>query len=606
MCGIIGYVGFLPAVIESINALEVLEYRGYDSAGLAVSNGKTLEVEKIKGDVSTLKKTVFKNKKFLNPDFFLAIAHTRWATHGKPSTVNAHPHLSCDGKVAIVHNGIIENYQELKQKLRGHRFISETDSEVIAHLIEEELKKGKTLAEGVREAQKSLKGTYGIAVISSNFDYIVGARLGSPLKVGIGKNGTYLSSDVNALIGRAREYFSLDDGASVVITKRGYKVYGSAEKRPLSFMREEVSKGPYPTFMLKEIYEQENSVRTALTGTSGKGRLELLKEWVERGRPENGLGDLGSIEPSYMAGVKRVAFIGAGTSYHAALSGAYSLNSINEIEAHAFLSSEALYNLKNSYDLYVFISQSGETADTIEVLRKVNEQGGVTFGICNVPGSTIAEETDGGKFIYAGPELSVASTKAFTSQLAVLFLLNLYLMAIHGYDVRRKISELHSIPEKIGSCIKKTDRKAKNLAFKIANKSCLLYIGRGRSYPIAMEGALKMKEISYIPSIAYAGGELKHGPLALVEKGTPVVAINPHDENYKDMEGNINEVEARGGDIIEVSDRERAFFRVPSTIPMFSPILCVLPLQLLAHHTAMVKGFNIDKPRNLAKSVTVK
>ncbi|MEM4367242.1 MAG: glutamine--fructose-6-phosphate transaminase (isomerizing) [Candidatus Anstonellales archaeon] len=606
MCGIIGYAGFLPAAIESINALEVLEYRGYDSAGLAISNGKVIEVEKIKGEVSTLKKRVFKDNRFLNPGFFLAVAHTRWATHGKPSKRNAHPHLSCDGKVAVVHNGIIENYQELKQGLKGHKFTSETDSEVIAHLIEEELKQKKSLVEAVKHVQGKLKGTYGIAVLCAGFDYLVGARFGSPLKVGIGKNGTYISSDVNALIGRAGEYFSLNDGDAVVISQKGYKIYGVTEKKTLSFARAEVSKGSYPTFMLKEIYEQEKSVRMALTGSSGKGRLEFLKEWIERGRPENGLGDLGSIDPSYLKEAKKIAFIGAGTSYHAALCAAYSFSKMPEIEANAFLSSEALHTLKDTYDLYVFISQSGETADTINVLRKVNEWDKPTFGICNVPGSTIAEETDGGKFIYAGPELSVASTKAFTSQLAVLFLLNLYFRAVNGYKVSREISELRRIPEKIGYCLKKVDKKAKEASFKIAGNKYIIYIGRGRSYPIALEGALKIKEISYIHSIAYAGGELKHGPLALVEKGTPVIAINMIDENFDDMEGNIKEVEARGGLIFCVSDSNGAFFQVPSTLPMFSPIISVLPLQLLAHHTAMLKGLNIDKPRNLAKSVTVK
>ncbi|MEM4295445.1 MAG: SIS domain-containing protein [Candidatus Anstonellales archaeon] len=397
----------------------------------------------------------------------------------------------------------------------------------------------------------------------------------------------------------------MNDGQIAIIKRDSYKIEGNAELKAISFTKDEVSKGAFPTYMLKEIFEQEKAVRMALSGKSNFGRLKLIKEQINKGNAEYGLGDIGSINVSYMKKVKRIALIGAGTSYHACLLGSYLFNSINDFEAHAFLSSEAIKTIKPHYDLYIFISQSGETADTIEVLRQVNKMGKPTFGICNVPGSTIAEETMGGKFTYAGPELSVASTKSFTTQLAVLYLMYLYFKAVNNIDVEQELKELERLPEKIGKCIMENDKKAKDLAYEIGNSNYLIYIGRNLYYPIALEGALKMKEIAYIPCIAYAGGELKHGPLALVNENTNVIAINPENEAKHEMESNIKEVEARRGNIILISDHN-ANFNLPKTMPVFYPILSILPLQLLAHHTATIKGNNIDKPRNLAKSVTVK
>jgi glucosamine--fructose-6-phosphate aminotransferase (isomerizing) len=606
MCGITGYIGYFPASIEVINALSVLEYRGYDSAGIALSNGKKIKVEKTKGYVNTLKEMIFNDKELLSNEYFIGIGHTRWATHGKPSLKNAHPHLSCNKDIAIVHNGIIENYEELKEMLvkKGHVFTSETDSEVIAHLIEEEMKNTNELYEAVIKATEKLNGTYGLAVISTKANYIVATRSGSPIKIGLSKNGIYVSSDVNALIGRANEYISLNDRDVAILTKNECKlIIGKAEKRPINYVNQEVSKGPFPTYMLKEIYEQQNAVKMALSGKSSNGRLGLLKQSIEEGKAEKGLGDLKNISNEELAKAKKIALIGCGTSYHAALVGQYLFNKIG-IESYAFLSSEAKDVINKSFDLYIFISQSGETADTIEVLRKVNSWEKTTFGICNVPGSTIAEETKGGKFTYAGPELSVASTKAFTTQLSVLYLLYLYFKAVNGYDVKDEINELQKIPEKIGNCIMQNDAKAKELSYELAKKPYIIYIGRGINYPIALEGALKMKEISYIPSIAYAGGELKHGPLALVDNNTYVIALNPDDDTKADIESNIKEIEARAGHVIKVGNN--GYFNIPKTLPIFYPLLCVLPLQLIAHHTALIKGNNIDKPRNLAKSVTVK
>jgi glucosamine--fructose-6-phosphate aminotransferase (isomerizing) len=608
VCGITGYIGKLPAAIEAIDALSILEYRGYDSAGVAASNLNDIKIKKVKGYVDELKNHVFRDEDFLNPAYFIAIAHTRWATHGKPSIRNAHPHISCNGEIAVVHNGIIENYDVLKNMLieKGHRFSSDTDTEVLAHLIEDELK-NKTLVEAVKKAIEMIEGTYGLAIIAKGFPYIVGVKHSSPLKLGIANHGFYISSDVNALIGKAREYISLKDGQIVVISKDKYKVYGTFEKKTISYIREEVTKGDFPTFMLKEIYEQEKAIKMALSGKNNFGRLKLLEKQIERNKPEYGLGDIGKIEPSYMKKVKRIALIGSGSSYHAALCGSYLFNNL-DMSAKAFLSSEAKAELKKDFDLYIFISQSGETADTIEVLRMVNEWDKPTFGICNVPGSTIAEETKGGKFTYAGPELSVASTKAFTTQLAVLFLLYVYFKALQGDDVKKEIRELREIDKKVGLCIKNNDAIAKNIAYEIKDQPFIIYIGRHLNYAIALEGSLKMKEISYIPSIAYAGGELKHGPLALINRDVPVIAINTQGLFYEEMKSNIKEVEAREGKIYLVSDNENEnpVFLIPKTLPMFSPLLSVIPLQLLAYHASVLKGNNVDKPRNLAKSVTVK
>jgi glutamine---fructose-6-phosphate transaminase (isomerizing) len=609
MCGIVGYVGHrscLPILVEGIKRLE---YRGYDSAGVAVQNATGLRVVKAAGKIRELESRLAKEPLAGTS----GIAHTRWATHGAPTDANAHPHTGNNGRVALVHNGIIENYAVLKSALvsEGHTFRTETDTEVLAHLVEKHLKRGLKLEQAVGAALDMVEGTYGIAVMCADEPgTVVGARKGSPLVVGIADGEYFLASDVAPIVSHTRQVVYLDDGEMAVLTPDGFHT-ATIGQVPVDKAVQEVEwdlgkieKGGFPHFMLKEIFEQPESVRDSM-----RGRVVA----------EEGLARLGGLNMTAeeLLGIKRIIILGCGTSWHAGLIGEYMLEEHARIPVEVEYASEFRYRnpIVDEGTTVLVISQSGETADTLAAMREARRKGARSLGIVNVVGSTIARESDGGVYIHAGPEIGVASTKAFTSQVTVLALLTLALgrqRAISGEQGIELARELEAIPRKIREILERSDA-VKAIAEKHYQHDNFIYLGRGTNFPVALEGALKLKEISYIHAEGYPAAEMKHGPIALIDENMPVVFICPRDSAYEKVMSNMSEVRARSGRIIaiategdhEIHSRADHVIEIPNTLPMLQPLLSVVPLQLLAYHVAVLRGCDVDQPRNLAKSVTV-
>ncbi|MBP7060559.1 MAG: glutamine--fructose-6-phosphate transaminase (isomerizing) [Candidatus Moranbacteria bacterium] len=607
MCGIVGYIGKREAKDLLIEGLHRLEYRGYDSAGIALVGGKKVKRVRALGKVAELeKKTVS-----LVSAATLGIAHTRWATHGKPSEKNAHPHGDCAGGIALVHNGIIENYVALKEQLvkRGHRFASETDTEVVAHLIEEHLKKNN-FEEAFAAAIKELRGTYGIAAVSvTEPEKLFVARMGSPLLIGVGNEEYFVASDVSAILAHTKRVVYLEDGERAVLSRDGYVVKSgkTVQKKTISdveWSEKEAKRGGYPHFMLKEIFDQPESFADALRGRlvpeEGTARLGGLREVAKR-----------------LEGINRLVIVSCGTSYHAGLVGEYMLEEYAGIPVEVEYASEFRYRkpLLDKYTAVLVLSQSGETADTLAALREAKNKGALTLGIVNVVGSTIARETDAGVYNHAGPEVSVASTKAFTSQLAILSLLTLYLGRKRGMSLvtgQRIAKELLKLPRLMEHIFAQSG-VIKKLAKKYAHRKNYLYLGRKYNFPIAFEGALKVKEIAYVSAQGYPTGEMKHGPIALVDKESLTILIAPVDSVYEKSVSGLEEIRARGGTVlcittegnIALTKKSDAVITLPKTLEMLTPILAVIPLQLFAYHMSVAKGYEVDRPRNLAKSVTV-
>lgn len=608
MCGIVGYIGDKQASEIIIKGLQRLEYRGYDSAGIALLNGH-LSIKKGKGKVSNLARIA------ANQVGTLGIGHTRWATHGEPNDVNSHPHTSTSGKLALVHNGIIENYNTLRKKLaeNGVEFYSETDTEVLAKLIEKFLEKDpSSLKKAVQLALHQVEGTYGLAIIHSDFpDHIIAARKGSPLLLGIGDGEMIVASDASAVAEYTDKVVYLDDGEIAVIRKDGYVVESSEqveltkEIHELALSLEEIEKDGYDHFMLKEIFEQPKSIADCL-----RGRLNVEKGTVTLGGIEGVMDKL--------LNAKRLIIAACGTSWHSGLLGEYLFESLAKIPVEVEYASEFRYRepLMGEGDVMIVISQSGETADTLAALRAAKERGVLVLGIVNVVGSTIARETDAGVYIHAGPEIGVASTKAFTGQVTVLTLMALALAqrkgTISAKESKELIKELSQIPKKIEEILQNTDT-IKHISNLFSYAPNFLYLGRSFNFPVALEGALKLKEISYIHAEGYPAAEMKHGPIALIDEMMPVVVIAATRHTNDKMVSNIEEVRARKGRIIaitmpgneEVEHLAEFTTVVPETADVLSPLLTVIPLQLLSYYIAVNRGCNVDQPRNLAKSVTV-
>lgn len=608
MCGIVGYLGKKKAVPILIENLKRLEYRGYDSAGVAVIEDSSLTVEKSVGKLSKLESIV------IPKDFpsTIGIGHTRWATHGKPSDINAHPHTDCKGEIALVHNGIIENYLELKEKLisEGHRFLSETDTEVIVHLVEKYY--AGDLLEAVRSAVKELEGSYAIAVISSKEpNRIVVARKDSPLILGIGEGEYFVASDIPAVLNYTRNIWILENGEIGEISPSGCKVYdldGNEKKKETMVVSWDISmaeKGGYPHFMIKEIHEQPNALRETFRGRVGDDGLVKL--------------DFKNVSIDELKNLKKLYFVACGTAYHAGLVGKYLIERFVRIPVEADIASEFRYRdpifEKNS--LMVVISQSGETADTLAALRMAKENGVKVIAICNVVGSSIARESDDVLYTYAGPEIAVASTKAYTSQLMVIYLLMLLLAQIKGTlsldKIREFVEDLRKIPEVAAKVLEELEPAIIDLSKRYYKAHDVFFIGRGLDYALSLEGALKLKEISYIHAEAYAAGELKHGPLSLLEEGVPVVCLATQGYLLDKMISNIKEVKAREAIALgfgiegneELKDVCDEVFFIPKINDIYASVITVIPLQLLAYYMAKERGCDIDQPRNLAKSVTV-
>ncbi len=608
MCGIVGYVGKQDAVPILLEGLKRLEYRGYDSAGVAVLRDGKIEVRRSVGKLANLEKAVA-GKVVSGP---VGIGHTRWATHGKPSEQNAHPHRS-HGCV-LVHNGIIENYLPLKQQLQkeGYRFESETDTEVVAHLIGRQLKQGRGLADAVRAATKEIRGSYAIAAIcESESGTLVAARSGCPLVMGRSTDATLIASDVMAMLSHTKEVTYLEEGDVAVVTGSDVSIM-DPEGRPVTRTATRITwdaataeKSGYPHFMLKEIHEQP---QTILDTMRGRYRFET---------GEADLPDIG-LSPEQFAAVGKIWIVGCGTSWHAGLVGKYLLEEMVRTPVQVDIGSEFRYRdpLVEKDDLFITISQSGETADTLAAAREAKEKGARVVSIVNVVGSTLARESDGVLYTHCGPEIGVASTKAFTGQLTALYLLALHLAHVRGVlnanDGRVWLERLVSLPKYVEHILKR-EAEIVAIAKRYHTKRSFLYLGRGINYPVALEGALKLKEISYIHAEGYAAGEMKHGPIALIDKDMPVVFLVPRDRLYEKTVSNLMEVKARNAPVIAfVSEGERdlgkvadAVFTVPDVPALLSPILFTVALQLLAYHIAVLRGTDVDQPRNLAKSVTV-
>ena len=609
MCGIVGYIGDKNCVPILLQGLKRLEYRGYDSAGIGIINKDKPVILKSKGKVSLLEEKV--NELSLSSN--IGIGHTRWATHGIPNEQNAHPHTNSDRTLFIIHNGIIENFQVLKSGLisLGYKFESDTDSEVFAHLIDSFLAKGYNLSKSVQMALNEVDGTYGLAVIySKEPDKIIAARKGSPLVIGLGREENFIASDVSPLLAYTKNVIYLDDGEFAEVYKDKYLVKTIADEKiekeihEINMSLDEIDKSGYSHFMLKEIMEQPESVRNSM-----RGRL-LVEEGTAK------LGGLTDVLDR-LVNSRRIVISACGTSWHAALVGEYMLEQYARIPVEVEYASEFRYRnpLLSGEDSILFISQSGETADTLAALREAKNRGALALGICNVVGSTIARESMSGVYIHAGPEIGVASTKAFTSQLVVLALITLLISRRRGLKPSecKKISDaLFEIPSKIEKILN-LNEGIERLAEEFKDSRNFLYLGRGYNFPVALEGALKLKEISYIHAEGYPAAEMKHGPIALIDEDMPVVFIAPKDSTYEKIVSNIQEVRARGGRIIAVADSEDGeiddlvdfTIKIPRTIEMLTPILTSIPLQLLAYHIAVKKGLDVDQPRNLAKSVTV-
>jgi glucosamine--fructose-6-phosphate aminotransferase (isomerizing) len=607
MCGIIGYIGMRGATPLLLEGLKRMEYRGYDSAGVAVMNGSGVETRKAAGKISQLERALATSP--VNGD--TGIGHTRWATHGVPNECNAHPHVDCKGDIAVVHNGIIENSGTLRKGLeaRGHEFASETDTEVIAHLIEEAF--DENLEDAVIEALWQIEGTYGIAVVSSkDKNKIVAARKGSPLLIGLGEGEYYVASDVSAILAQTREVVYLDDGDVAVLTRDGYTILNQRAQQlergvsKIDWDLDQIERGGFDHFMLKEIFEQPATVENAM-----RGRL----------LPDQGTSKLGGLNMTDEELLKfdNILITACGTSWHSALIGEHMLESLARIPVEVEYASEFRYRnpVVSDKTLCIVISQSGETADTLAAMREAKSRGARTYGIVNVVGSTIARESDGGIYVHAGPEIGVASTKAFTSQVIALLLFTLKLARLRNLsmvDGKEIIQQLQELPSKIQNILDRAGEVEK-IAEDFKNAQNFLYLGRGYSFPTALEGALKLKEISYIHAEGYPAAEMKHGPIALIDESMPVVFVTPHDSVFDKVVSNVQEVKARGGRVIAITTRDEEAlegkldyeFRIPETKDMLTPVLASIPLQLLAYYIAVKRGANVDQPRNLAKSVTV-
>lgn len=615
MCGIVGYTGPKPAAPILLNGLIKLEYRGYDSAGLALlPSGKPLKIVKKAGKIHNLVAAV--RRANLSPAITAGIGHTRWATHGQPTDANAHPHTDCHGKVAVVHNGIIENYQKLKAELqvKGHRFRSQTDSEVLAHLIEENLK-GLSWQEAVRKALGRLEGAYSVVTVYDGApESLVGARWGGGgLVVGLGKDENFLASDVPALLAHTRRVFYLEDGEMALVKPTGVEVSrvsnGKKVQKKVSEIQwsaEQAEKGGYPHFMLKEIMEQPRAMEDTFTSRLDSRTGEVFLEGSFWSSP-------------FLKRFKRVTLLAMGTSYYAAMVGKFLLEKYLRIPVEVDNASEFRYRkpIIDKDTLVVVISQSGETVDTLVALREAKARGAKVAAICNVMGSSVTREADGVLITRAGPEIGVASTKAFTTQLGALWLMTLRLARVRESlpqpELKKITKELAGIPAKMGVILKQR-KSIEKIAKQYANHYNFLYIGRGIQYPIALEGALKLKEISYIHAEGYPGGEMKHGPIALIDPKMPVVAIALKSSDvYEKMLNNMEEVKARKGKLVALvekgdrvaSHKADAILEIPEGGEEMAPMLSVLPLQVLAYEIAKAKHREIDQPRNLAKSVTV-
>ena len=610
MCGIVGYIGHRSAAELLVKGLRRLEYRGYDSAGIAIVNGR-VDVRKKEGKVDELA-ALLENDPLVGT---IGIAHTRWATHGAPNDINAHPHAAGGNRFALIHNGIIENYAPIRTKLRekGYTFTSDTDTEVLVHLIDDIQKEtGLPLTEAVRQALTQIRGTYGILVVSEDEpDQIIAARNGSPLLLGIGEGENFIASDASPLIEYTRQVVYLNDGEMAIVKRDGYEVMsieGAAVDKKvyeLEWDIEEIEKGGYKHFMLKEIMEQPESI-----GNTLRGRIRLETNQIKLGGLEDVMDQLRD--------ASRIIICACGTSWHAGLVGEYLIEKHARIPVEVEYASEFRYRnpILDEKDVVLVISQSGETADTLAAVRRAKEAGVLTLGVCNVVGSTIARETDAGVYLHVGPEIGVASTKAFTGQVAVLAMIALLLgkerSLLDEDQLHRHLEALVAIPDQIRRMLN-TDAKIRQIARDYRFASNFLYLGRGTNFPVALEGALKLKEISYIHAEGYPAAEMKHGPIALIDQFMPVVFIATRDAIYDKVVSNIEEVVARGGTVIAITNDDNDeldplceyVIRVPETTEGFEPLLTVIPLQLLAYHIAVMRRCNVDQPRNLAKSVTV-
>jgi glutamine---fructose-6-phosphate transaminase (isomerizing) len=613
MCGIIGYIGQRQVLPILIDGLRRLEYRGYDSAGVAVVRDGAIELRRSAGKLARLEEAIA-----VSPlDGEYGIGHTRWATHGRPTEENAHPHRDCTGRIVVVHNGIIENYLELKQQLlrEGHAFVTETDTEIVAHLVEREMQ-DDGLENAVRRALLSLRGLFALVLISAEDpEKIVTVRNGPPIVVGLGDGEFFVASDIPAILQHTRDVVFLGDEEMAVITPRGVE-FTDYSGRAVSKASTRVSWDPvmaekagYKHFMLKEIFEQPWAVKETVLGRASVESGRVLLDEVE-------------ITDERLRALERIVILACGTSWHSGLVGKFLLEDLARLPVEVDYGSEFRYRdpiiAKNT--LAIVITQSGETADTLAALREAKKKGACSIAICNVVGSMATRESDGTVYTHAGPEIGVASTKAFTSQLVALHLLALYLGQVRGTltpdTVRPHLEALTQLPlllEKTLQC----DSLTEEIAKRFYQRRDFLYLGRGINYPIALEGALKLKEISYIHAEGYPAGEMKHGPIALIDEHMPVVAIAPRDHVFEKMMGNVQEVKARGGSVIVVTTTGHEGFTglldpardvlltVPDSHPMLAPVLLVVPLQLIAYHVAIRRGCDVDQPRNLAKSVTV-
>lgn len=616
MCGIVGYTGFRDAYDVVINGLRRLEYRGYDSAGiiLELQNGD-FEFKKTKGKVDDLV-AISKNRQTTSK---LGMGHTRWATHGVPSDNNSHPHLSNNGKIAIVHNGIIENYDTIKTMLinKNFEFKSETDTEVLVNLIQYFMDKDPSLdfSEAVRYALNEVYGAYAISVMHEDFPgQLVVARLGSPLAIGIGENEYFVASDASPFVEFTKEAVYLEEGHMATISlesgidirtiKENTKIEPAIQELRLNL--EQIEKGGYEHFMLKEIFEQPKSILDTMRGRLlvDEGIIKMAGIWDHLERLTN---------------AERIIIIACGTSWHAGLIGEYLIEEFARVPVEVEYASEFRYRnpIISSKDVVIAISQSGETADTMAAIKLAKEKGAFVFGICNVVDSSITRYTDAGAYTHAGPEIGVASTKAFTSQLTILSLIAIKLGNHNGNlgkaDFMRLIAELEAIPNKVEDVLNSVDENVKAIAYKFVDATNFLYLGRGYNFPAALEGALKLKEISYIHAEGYPAAEMKHGPIALIDENMPIVIIAPKVGHYDKIVSNVQEIKARKGKVIaivnkgdsQVSAMADYIIEIPETSECFSPILASIPLQLLSYYIAVARGANVDQPRNLAKSVTV-
>ncbi|NOY13853.1 MAG: glutamine--fructose-6-phosphate transaminase (isomerizing) [Deltaproteobacteria bacterium] len=608
MCGIVGYIGSQQATPIIIDGLRRLEYRGYDSAGICTLNGGEPQIRRAEGKLINLENLLREQPAAGTR----GIGHTRWATHGRPSEINAHPHRASG--IVVVHNGIIENYLKLKERLQqaGHNFNSETDTEIIAHLVEEHFRAGDDFETAVRQALNEVEGAYAVAIVCADEpDKLIAAKLGSPLVIGQGQGEYFVASDIPAMLSHTREMVFLEDGEMVVFTPQQMRITDLAgqalvkQSKTITWSPLMAEKGGYKHFMLKEIYEQPRALADTIAGRLQGEEGDIYLE------------DLG-LDDQQLQGLEKIFIIACGTSWHAGLVGKFYIEKLARLQVEIDIASEFRYRdpIVNEKSLTILISQSGETADTLAALREARGKGGKAVCICNVVDSSIARESDGVIYTHAGPEIGVASTKAFTTQLVALYLLALKLGRVRGTlsatDCREKVEQLLVLPRKLEEALE-LDTQIEALAREFMNARDFLYLGRGNQYPIALEGALKLKEISYIHAEGYPAGEMKHGPIALIDENLPVVVLVPHNATYDKVVSNLEEVCARGGKVIAVASGEEAalegkveaLIRVPETSDDLLPIMTTVPMQLLAYHIAVHKGTDVDQPRNLAKSVTV-